>query len=617
MRRELLVLVSIALLSFALVPTLILVPTSSSQTSDLGGIASQRPMILKFAGFGDPGFKGFYSFQALQYPHPNATPITITVANDVVFNDTGLTPYNATVYVPPGNYSLILLNVSVNETGGNQFDRTIYIYANNITVFWGSTQEILNSTAEVDLTLLENFLKGNVTFKIVLPNYYDKQLNVTGVYEVTVKLLLYPGKAPSNLPTYVIPLFYNKSLTYPMAVLNPSQPNVTQAVSFPKGTYNAMLVLYVKGGGYDEFWYASLPAIRNFLVYYNGFLAGVIQPYPVVYTGGINPFWWKPVTSINTLAFHTPQLIPLTPLLALGNEGNLTVVVSNLVESSNILQSQDLSWDVSGYILVWNMSSSLINATFLKAYSYYYDSGPVIGSLGSGYSYSEGAKYLIDYQTLLKFPKGYVIASYTSWGSTEADQSFNVEHEIASLEELSYVNYSSGGLFAFNYTSSIKNSLSLDISAFAAQISSATSPPINYSYIQNGTLHIYTQYESSMRAPGLIVQTDLNESLETLGGFGGKITVINSYGGAVLDTLYNNYAVTTKTLKALLNVNGYVANETVRLVGLQNSTVNLTGFYKASEVQVSTTYSSPGSPQNSIMAILINVILRLIELFIF
>ncbi|MCQ4345569.1 MAG: peptide-N4-asparagine amidase [Sulfolobaceae archaeon] len=617
MRRELLVLVSIALLSFAVVPTLILVPTSSSQTSDLGGIASQRPMILKFAGFGDPGIKGFYSFQALQYPHPNATPITITVASDVVFNNTGLTPYNATVYVPPGNYSLILLNVSVNETGGSQFDRTIYIYANNITVFWGSTQEILNSTAEVDLTLLENFLRGNVTFKIVLPNYYDKQLNVTGVYEVTVKLLLYPGKAPSNLPTYVIPLFYNQNLTYPMAVLNPSQPNVTQAVSFPKGTYNAMLVLYVKGGGYDEFWYASLPAIRNFLVYYNGFLAGVIQPYPVIYTGGINPFWWKPVTSINTLAFHTPQLIPLTPLLALGNEGNLTVVVSNLVESSNILQSQDLSWDVSGYILVWNSSSSLINATFLKAYSYYFDSGPEIGSLGSGYSYSEGAKYLIDYQTLLKFPEGYVITSYTSWGSTEADQSFNVEHEIASLEEISYVNYSSGGLFAFNYASSVKNSLSLDFSAFAAQISSATSPPINYSYIQNGTLHLNTQYESSMRASGLIVQTYLNESLETLGGFGGKITVINSYGGAVLDKLYNNYAVTTKTLKALLNVNGYVANETVRLVGLQNSTVNLTGFYKASEVQVSTNSSSPGSPQYSIMAILINVVLRLIELFIF
>ncbi|MCQ4367136.1 MAG: glycopeptidase, partial [Sulfolobales archaeon] len=385
----------------------------------------------------------------------------------------------------------------------------------------------------------------------------------------------------------------------------------------PKGTYNAMLVLYAKGGGYDEFWYASLPAIRNFLVYYNGFLAGVIQPYPVVYTGGINPFWWKPVTSINTLAFHTPQLIPLTPLLALGNEGNLTVVVSNLVESSNILQSQNLSWDVSGYILVWNSSSSLINATFLKAYSYYYDSGPVIGSLGSGYGYSEGAKYLIDYQTLLEFPNGYVIASYTSWGSTEAHQSFNVEHEIASLEELSYVNYSSGGLFAFNYTSSIRNSLSLDFSAFAVNISSITSPPINYSYIENGTLHIYTQYESSMRAPGLIVQTDLNESLETLGGFGGKITVINSYGGAVLDTLYSNYAVTTKTLKALLNVNGYVANETVRLVGLQNSTVNLTGFYKASEVQVSTTYSSPGSPQYSITAILINVVLRLIELFIF
>ncbi|MGC9105149.1 MAG: peptide-N4-asparagine amidase [Thermoprotei archaeon] len=579
-------------------------------------LATQRPLLLHFAGFDDPSFSGFYSFQALQYPHPNVKPIVITVVKGAVFNDTGPVPYNATVYVPPGDYSMVLLNVTINEKGGSQYDRTIYVYANNITVFWGSTQQIMNSTAEVDLTLLENFLKGNVTFKIVLPNYYSKKYNLTGVYNVTVELLLYPGKPPANLPNYVIPLFYNPSLTYPLRVLTPESPNVTEAVKFPRGTYNAMLVLYLKGGGYDEFWYASLPAVRDFLVYYNGNLAGVVQPYPVIYTGGINPFYWKPVPSINALSFHMPQYIPLTPLLASGLKGNLTVEAPNLVISSKVLGSASMKWDVSGYILVWNSSDPLVNATFVKSYAYYLDSGPILGVLGYGYGYSEGAKFHIEYETELYYKSGTIVARYTASGSTKANQVFNAEHIKAVLNEDNSISYASKGLFNFSYISSINNAVALDFSAFAARISSSAVPPINYSYIQNGSLKLTTQYVSQIKAKGLLQEVRIEEGVEAVGGFDGVVTVINDYGGAILDRLTSNYAVTAKSLKAHLNLYGFTADESIKLVGYQNSTTNLTGFYKDRQVSVSYGNYSVSSQSSSPLMALWRLLFLLIQLFI-
>ena len=577
-------------------------------------IANERPLLFNLTAFFRPTDPIFYSFEALQPPKPNSTPIVVTVVNNAVFNNSGLTPYNATVYVPPKNYSLILLNVTINESNGAQYDRTIYIYANNVTVFWGSTQELLNSTAWADLTLLENFLRGNVTFKIVLPNYYVPKYNITGIYKVTVKLILYPGNPPPDLPNYVIPLFYNSTFTYPMTILTPGKPNVTQVITLPKGTYNAMLVLYMKGGGLDEFWYASIPAIRNLLVYYDDYLAGVVEPYPVVYTGGINLFWWKPVPSANTLSFHTVQMIPLTPFLALGNRANLTFSITNLVLSSEILQSQDLSWDLSGYILVWNSSNAVVSAKFIKANGYYLDSSPIFGALGTGYTYDEGSKFNLQYETLINFSKGYEIVSYTLGGGVNVHQVFNPVYDYVLLNEIESVSETVTGSHQMSYSSSIDVGLKIPFSAFAAKISSGSVPPINYSYIQNGTFSLRTSFLSNLTVGKITVSyMNLNETVSSVGGFGGVITVINRYGGAVLSELTQNYAVTKKILNAVILANGYTAKENVTLVGVQNSTIHTQGHY--AEVSVRVTQSAPTVTNSSLLQDLLYVIEIIIRFF--
>ena len=596
-----------------MVAATLLAPAATHGASQIpANLANERPKIFNLTAFFKPTDPSFYSFDALQPPKPNATPTVITVVKDAVFNNSGLTPYNVTVYIPPENYSLVLLNVTISESGGPQYDRAIYIYANNITVFWGSTQQPLNSTAWADLTLLENFLRGNVTFKIVLPNFYVPKYNITGVYKVTVKLILYPGSPPPDLPNYVIPLFYNESLTYPMTTLTPGKPNATQAVNLPKGTYNAMLVLYMKGGGLDEFWYASIPAVRNLLVYYGNYLAGVIEPYPVVYTGGINPFWWKPVTSTNTLSYHTVQMIPLTPFLAVGNRANLTFSMPNLVLSSEVLRSTDLSWDLSGYILVWNSSDSIVSAKFVKASGYYLDSPPIVGALGSGYTYDEGAKFHLEYETLINFTKGYEVVSYTLSGRVNAHQVFNPVYSYVTLSESETVNQTITGTHRSAYFSSLSVGLSLPFSAFAAKISPGYSPPVNYSYMQNGTFRLVTSYLDSLTSGKTTVHyVSLNETVSAVGGFEGVITVINSYGGAVLRELTQNYAVTKKILNAVVTINGYTAKENVTMVGVQNSTVHTQGHY--AEVSISVTQSA--SAANPLLQGLLYVLEIIIRFF--
>jgi hypothetical protein len=106
-------------------------------------------------------------------------------------------------------------------------------------VFWGSTQEILNSTAWSDLTIFENMLVGScVRFQVILPNWIVPSIGVTGYYILNATLYLYKGPAPPNLTKIG---------------LNPFHDNVTYSINLPRGTYRAVLLMYTEGGELDEF----------------------------------------------------------------------------------------------------------------------------------------------------------------------------------------------------------------------------------------------------------------------------------------------------------------------------------------------------------------------------
>ncbi|KAI4306868.1 hypothetical protein L6164_030110 [Bauhinia variegata] len=104
----------------------------------------------------------------------------------------------------------------------------------------------------------------------------------------------------------------------------------SKRIQIPPNTYRAVLELYVSYHGNDEFWYSNPPnsyiktnnldtgrgngAYREVYVAIDGEIVGSEIPFPVIFTGGVNPLFWEPMVAIG--AFNLPSYdLDLTPFL--------------------------------------------------------------------------------------------------------------------------------------------------------------------------------------------------------------------------------------------------------------------------------------------------------------
>ncbi|MFP3320092.1 MAG: peptide-N4-asparagine amidase [Acidilobus sp.] len=549
-----------------------------------------HPIFVTYAGRALGGHDGYYSFQAFRYISPNETPEVIWIAKDIVFNNTGL-PYNATVYVPPGNYSLMLLNLSIREAGGPQYDRIVEVFANGTPLLWGSTQEILNSTTAVDVTFFENLLRGPVRFQLLLPNYYAPSIHITGYYEANLTLLLYNGTPPAGLPNVFMPLFVNK-VGYSTVSLNAYEDYAEQQVIIPNGTYRAWLVLYTKGNAYDEFWYTNMPAVRYVKVYYNGLLAGVVNPFETIYTGGIDLFWWRPVTSVNTLSFHMPDIVDLTPLLAYGLNATIAISVADLLESAQTMgvPGGAFNWDIAGFLALWvNSSNPMVGARVLTASASYGDTGPFIMTpSAAGLYFDEGASYSINYTSELMFEHSTETVSTAEAGRTTVRQAYNYAGTFSFnyLDEQFSVSSWAEGYEPYTLSLTANWPVTLYYDFVAVPITPPTTFPYNASFTQNGSIYMAPSYSLSYSWHDYSFTESMSYNLGAVGGFSGILEFINPTG-AVLIGLTSNNALTQKSLTAEVLVNGRGFTESAYLEGLQNSTVDAAGYLIANQFSYS------------------------------
>nr|CAD1842259.1 unnamed protein product [Ananas comosus var. bracteatus] len=101
-------------------------------------------------------------------------------------------------------------------------------------------------------------------------------------------------------------------------------------LAIPRNAYRAVVEVYISFHQDDEFWYTNPPdsyisannftgvpgngAFREVTVRLDGEVVGAVWPFTVIYTGGINPLLWRPITGIGS--FDLPSYdIEITPFL--------------------------------------------------------------------------------------------------------------------------------------------------------------------------------------------------------------------------------------------------------------------------------------------------------------
>lgn len=276
-------------------------------------------------------------------PPPPSASCSVTLFEDVEFANFDAKPF---AYAPPddcpGPWQKIVLSADYSVTAGRQFDRTAEIWLGGAAIYFGTTQEPSATNApswhiERDVTDYGALFASAHDGQARLDNFVGTSNGVdyTGILHGTATLTFYPrvptlADHPAR-PAAVLPL--SASAAGSTADLNGDQQLSVTFDALPTNIDQVFLDVWAQSQAGDEFWYTCVPddladalyscggtAFREAEVFVDDQPAGVAPIFPWVYTGGLDPYLWRPIPGVQTLSFE-PYRVDLTPFAGLLDDG--------------------------------------------------------------------------------------------------------------------------------------------------------------------------------------------------------------------------------------------------------------------------------------------------------
>lgn len=308
-------------------------------------------------------------------PRPGTQPCTVTLFQNFDFADFNPKPFN---YTPPagcpGPWAAVVFEADWSVDPGVQFDRTANIWIAGANIFFGTTAEPSGTFmrtwhTESNLTEYTPLFTVAQQGQVTLGNLVNQQY--TSHYHGSAYLQFYPlaqGQNPPPAAGVVLPL--SAGPTGGTVTLNSPSDQLAGTFTMPTNVKAAYLDVFAQGQQTDEFWYTCAPndvagelancgnsSFREAEVTIDGTAAGVAPIYPWIFTGGIDPFLWRPIPGVHTLNFE-PYRVDLTPfagVLSNGQQHTVALSVYNADQyfsaTANLLLYQDTgSGQVTGAV---------------------------------------------------------------------------------------------------------------------------------------------------------------------------------------------------------------------------------------------------------------------------
>jgi hypothetical protein len=268
---------------------------------------------------------------------PATKPCVVPLLTEAEFAN--FTP-NPISYTPPsgcpGPWAKVVLTVDLTVTAGVQYDRTAEFILGGANIFYGTTAEPSSTFSpawhvERDVTDLSAIFRTAQTGKAEIGNLVNS--TYTGIIYANAALEFYPAswKTPAPpVPDIVVPV---NGPGGDAGTLNTTGDQITQVLNLPTNLERLYLDVVAQSQSNDEFWYFCVPndqtgplescgntAFRETEISIDGKPAGVAPVFPWIFTGGIDPYLWEPITGVQTLDFK-PYRVDLTPFAGLLSDG--------------------------------------------------------------------------------------------------------------------------------------------------------------------------------------------------------------------------------------------------------------------------------------------------------
>jgi len=289
---------------------------------------------------------------------PATTPCRVRLFTDQPFADFSPKFFS---YAPPaacpGPWQKVVLEADYSIEAGRQFDRTATLWIGGVNIYFGTTAEPSATVArawhiERDLTEYSALLRSASTGRAELGNLINS--TYTSTLFGTADLAFYPaddeGSSASKSADVVLAL--SGSPTGGTVALFDPSAQLAATFVLPTNIEKAFLdVVLQHQGANDEFWYTCVPnnltgalqscagtAFREGQLAIDGQPAGVVPIFPWIFTGGIDPYFWRPIPAPQALNF-VPYRVDVTPFAGVLSDGQPHQFAINVTNDSNYFQT--------------------------------------------------------------------------------------------------------------------------------------------------------------------------------------------------------------------------------------------------------------------------------------
>ncbi|KAL1869630.1 hypothetical protein Daus18300_005485 [Diaporthe australafricana] len=406
-------------------------------------------------------------------------------------------PYVGFYHPPPEKctFTTTIFNLSV-VSKGRQYDRLAQLFFGDVEVWRTSTamptETGIHWSFQKDMTVFDKILREDQKVILDLGNVVDGDL-YTGVYNLTLEALYFNDEYSQGLnpADAIYPISNLSSATNSSSVFSLPDDSGAVTLTLPRNIKTAVVSLLASGNSAEEFWYTNVPSeyVETFptnegwLYGYSPFrevqlliddrLAGVSWPFPVLFTGGVDPGLWRPVVGIDT--YDLPSFeIDVTPFLSLlcdGAEHTFRIQVVGFDSNSpDGIATIGQNWWVTGTVFVWLDES--VNQT-------------VAGSVTSDIS-APVFDYLPQLSTSVS--SNGTTTNESLWVSLSAHRTVSISSTITTAngtrdvtwtQDLHYSNVQNMTNPAFNQSLTMTSSGTFEGSSFSGGAQSSYSYPLN------------------------------------------------------------------------------------------------------------------------------------------
>lgn len=269
---------------------------------------------------------------------PNTAPCVVPLFSNLSFANFNSQYFTYNPPACPGPWAKVILEADFSIDAGRQFDRTANIWIGGVNVYFGTTAEPSKTVSrswhiENDLTDYSPLFAATQSGRVDLGNLVNS--TYTSVLHGSAQLLFYPVASGASAPQTADAVFpLSSDATGGSVLLSSPTDALARTFTLPTNIERAYLDVIAQGqGANDEFWYTCVPnslagelqscvgsSFRETEVSIDGKPAGVAPIYPWIFTGGIDPYLWRPIVGIQTLNF-TPYRVDLSPFAAVLSNG--------------------------------------------------------------------------------------------------------------------------------------------------------------------------------------------------------------------------------------------------------------------------------------------------------